>query len=364
MLWKKWHKAGILTAAAVMLSGITAAPHAYALSLDNLGIAVLGVAAQYSQLNATVNYCDDKGRDQYFDQMKNQYGVDDDSAKNDILDDVMTRLSASIAQSDPSINKKPYHYFVNPDKTFNAFCSLGHNLSVNSGLFDLLNNNETEIAFVVGHEMGHGQKEHVKNGIKKSLPISLIASVWGSQAGSTLEVIGIDVLAKQADANVVTKPQEWQADNLGYDYAVGAGFNPGGGAALWQRCIEKMGENRSNFVGEIFSPSDHPKETDRRDNFSKKITQYSNNHVTVENGIVKINGKEFLHAATTDTMSGAERAYLIGGAIAAVYHNNSAVPQAYAAANGYIYMGDQDIFLPVSDDGSTQSLVDRLNMIK
>lgn len=353
----------ILAVMAALLCSNFAMPKAQAINYLNLGGAILGVGVQYAQLDATVNYCDDKGRHEYFDNMKQQYGVDEDPVKNAILADVMTRLSNSIAQTDPSIKEKPYNYFVNKQKTFNAFCSLGHNMSVNSGLFDVLNNNEDEIAFVVGHEMGHGQEEHPKKGIKKSLPISVIASVWGSQAGSSLEVVGINVLAKQADANIVTKPQEWQADNLAFGYAVGAGYNPGAGAAVWQRFIEKMGENRSNFVGEIFSPSDHPKESDRRENYSEKITEYSNKHVVVADGKIKINGKDFMTTADSGAMSGKERAYLIAGRIAAVYHNNKVAPAAYVS-NGYVYMGQQDICQPVAGDNDAETLAQRLNMIK
>ncbi|WP_196594539.1 M48 family metallopeptidase [Pectinatus sottacetonis] len=349
----------------VLLVNITFVfPHAYAFNLVNLGGALIGITAQYAELNKSIDYCDNKGRNEYFAKMKKQYGVDTDPVKNEILKNIVTRLSAAIAQNDPSINEKPYNYFVNKDKNFNAFCSLGHNLSVNSGLFDLLKNNEDEIAFVVGHEMGHGQENHIKKGIKKSLPINIIASVWGSQAGSTLEVMGIDVLVKQADASIVTKPQEWQADNLGFTYAVGAGYNPGAGAAVWQRFIEKMGQYRSNFVGEIFSPSDHPSEIDRRDNYANKLTKYSNGHMTVKNGIIKINGKLFMQAASRQIMSGRERAYLIAGAVAAVYHNNKNIPDAYVGSNGYIYMGDQDICIPIAGEESAQTLVDRINMIK
>lgn len=366
MQWKKSKKKILFAAAALTFSfNLASAPSASALSLGNLGEAVLGTAAQYASLTKSVNYADgNEGRGQFFAHMKSQYGVDDDATKNAILSDVMTRLSDSIALTDPTIKEKPYNYFVNPDKSFNAFCSLGHNLSVNSGLFDLLNNNEDEIAFVVGHEMAHGQNNHVKKSIQKSMPISLIASVWGSQAGSSLEIVGINVLAKQADAGMVTKPQEWQADNIGFDYAVNASFNPGAGAAVWQRFIEKMGKDRSNFVGEIFSPNDHPKEQDRRDNYSKKLTEYSNNHVKVADGKITVNDKEFMQAAASDTMSAAERAYLIGGKIAAVYHNNTKIPAAYVADNGYLYMGQQDICLPISGEDSAQALADKMNIIK
>jgi predicted Zn-dependent protease len=236
-------------------------------------------------------------------------------------------------------------------------------MSVNSGLFDLLNFNENEIAFVVAHEMGHGQKDHPAKGIKKAMPLSVIASVWGSQSGSVLETVGINVLANYSSANYVTKPQEWEADNLAFDYAADAGYNPGAGAALWQRVVEQMGKSSSNFVGEIFSPSDHPKNEERRENYSKKLTAYSNKHITVSDGVIKVNNKEFMTAGATDATSSAERAFLIAGNLSAVYHNNKTAPNAYVEG-GMVKMGNQPILVPNENEPDAQTLADKLNSIK
>lgn len=59
-------------------------------------------------------------------------------------------------------------------------------------------------------------------------------------------------------AKGITKKQEQSADDIAFDYTVKAGYNIGAGAATWQRFIDKMGESKKNFVGELFSPSDHP----------------------------------------------------------------------------------------------------------
>ncbi len=325
--------------------------------------AVVQTTAQYNALKKQITYCNNEGRDEYFAKIKENDGIDEDPYKNEMLDRIMSNLSASIAKIDPSIKEKPYNHFVNPQKTFNAYCTLGHNMSVNSGLFDLLNFNENEIAFVVAHEMGHGQKDHPAKGIQKSIPVNVIASVWGSQSGGLMETVGINVLAKQASANYVTKPQEWEADHLAFDYAVNAGYNPGAGAALWQRVIEQMGHSSSNFVGEIFSPSDHPKHEERMENYSEKLTEYSKKHVVAASGVVKVNGKQFMTAGATDTMSSAERAYLIAGNLAAVYHNNKKAPAAYIE-NGMVKMGNQPILVPNSNEPDAQTLVDKLNSIK
>lgn len=79
----------------------------------------------------------------------------------------MNRLTYVISLDDPSINDKPYNYFVNNDETYNAFCTVGHNLTVNTGMFKLLNNNQDELAIVVAHELAHGQEEHVQSSAKK-----------------------------------------------------------------------------------------------------------------------------------------------------------------------------------------------------
>lgn len=361
---KLFSKSLITAFTAVIVSSSFIQPQsAEAFDIGAAAGAIIKTSAQHDALNKQIKYYDNEGRHEYFAAIKEKDGVDTDSYKNEMLDRIMAKLSASIAVTDPSIKEKPYNHFVNPQKTFNAYCTLGHNMSVNAGLFDLLAYNENEIAFVVGHEMGHGQKDHPVKGIKKSIPLDVIASIWGSQSGSGLETIGINVLTNYTAANYVTKPQEWEADNLAFDYAVNAGYNPGAGAALWQRVIEKMGESSTNFVGEIFSPSDHPENEDRRKNYSDKLTAYSNKHVTVDNGIIKLNNKVFMTAGAAGDTSSSERAYLIAGNLAAVYHNNKTAPAAYIE-NGMVKMGNQPILIPNNNEPTAQVLVNTLNNIK
>jgi len=324
---------------------------------------LVGAGVQYVQLNKEIKYYNNDGRDEYFQQLKEQYGVNEDSYLNERLSGIMTNLSASIAAKDPSISSKPYNYFVNTDKTFNAFCSLGHNMSVNTGLFDLLSNTD-EIAVVIAHEMGHGQKDHPAKSFQKSMPYELIAKIYAASQNNSGSNMAAGVFANYATATQVTKPQEWEADNLAFDYITGAGYNPGACAAVWQRVIEKQGESSTNFVGEIFSPSDHPSNDDRRANYSKKLTEYSNAVVTVKDGVVKVHDKVFITAGDCEGLSGKERAYLIAGNLAAVYHNNKTAPAAYADDNGTVYLGEQAILTAQASDPPAADLVGQLNQIK
>ena len=290
--------------------------------------ALIGTGIQIAAVEQQLGYLDKDGRHELNDSMRQQYGVNDDPELNERLDTIMQYLTAGIGSVDPSIYDKPYNYFINNDTSFNAFCSLGHNISVNTGLFNLVNNDD-EIAVVIAHEMAHGQKNHVVKGFHKTIPVALGSAVLAESTGGIGGAVLATVLNNQITAKSITKPQEWEADNLAFDYLNNTPYNPGACAAIWQRVMEKMNSSDSqNFVGEIFSPSDHPTNIQRRDNYSKKLTELSDNHVTVADGIISINGKTFLSCANNpdSDMSAAERSYLIAGNLAKLYKGTSPKP--------------------------------------
>lgn len=322
-------------------------------------------AVQYQQLQKQLNYLDTDGRHEYFNKMKNELGENENYYYNNILDDIMNRLTYVISLEDPSIKEKPYNYFINDSEEYNAFCTVGHNLTVNTGMFKLLNNNQDELAVVVGHELAHGQERHVQSSAKKSFTVHLLANLYASQNPDVLSIIGTQVIANNAVAKGITKKQEQKADNLAFDYTVSAGYNIGAGAATWQRFIDKMGVSKTNFIGELFSPSDHPSHESRRDNYSKKLTKYSNNNVTVDadTGTISIKKNTFITPVPANDMSVQERAYFIAGNLAAVYHNNpKSVPEAYVSGNT-IYMGKQAIMVAEYGENATD-IVNQLNSIK
>lgn len=312
-----------------------------AIDLGTIGT-IINAGAQYAYLNQQLSYLDNEGRDEYMQQVKEKYGVNTDPTANAIVNRVMTNLSASVAHIDPSIKDKPYHYFVNNDTSFNAFCTLGHNMSVNIGLFKPLNYNENEIAFVLAHEMGHGQKGHPVEGVKKSMPIQLLASLYGAKSSSAQ--VGAAIVSQIGTANLVTKPMEKQADELAFTYAVGAGYNPGAGAALWQRMLDQGDGIKTSGVTELFN--DHPTNISRRDTYSEKVTAWSNGIVAVneDTGMITIRGKDWYQPEDMASMSGRERAYLIAGNLSAVYHQSKQpTASVYVNSNNILCVGNQPI---------------------
>ena len=306
------------------------------------GLAMFQVGAEYAYLNKQVSYLDNKGRDEYMGQIKDKYGVNTDPTANAMLARIMTRLSDAVALTDDSIVKKPYNYFVNNDKSFNAFCTLGHNMSVNIGAFDKLNYNEDELAFVIAHEMGHGQKNHPAAGVKRALPLSILGALYASQNRNSASSVGAALVTTIGTAKWVTKPMESQADKLAFDYAVAAGYNVGAGAALWQHILEQNGSKSSGFA-ELFN--DHPTSVSRRDNYNKKITEWSKNQVNVnkETGLITVAGKPFYTPAKTTIMSPQEQAFLIAGNLSAVFHGGGQHDTVWTNSENVLLVGEQPV---------------------
>ena len=306
------------------------------------GLAMFQVGAEYAYLNKQVSYLDNKGRDEYMGQIKNKYGVNTDPTANAMLARIMTRLSDAVALTDDSIVKKPYNYFVNNDKSFNAFCTLGHNMSVNIGAFTKLNYNEDELAFVIAHEMGHGQKNHPAAGVKRALPLSILGALYASQNRNSASSVGAALVTTIGTAKWVTKPMESQADKLAFDYAVAAGYNVGAGAALWQHILEQNGSKSSGFA-ELFN--DHPTSVSRRDNYNKKITEWSKNQVNVnkETGLITVAGKPFYTPAKTTNMSPQEQAFLIAGNLSAVFHDGGHHDAVWTNSENTLLVGEQPV---------------------
>ena len=367
-LRKSMHKAALAaTLCAALISGTTSiapATPAYAWDTASAIGALISVGAQYAYAEKQLSYLNGDGRFQYMNQVKQQVGVDQAPEANAMLRDVMTRLSASIAQTDPSIKQKPYNYFVNKQKSFNAFCTLGHNLSVNIGLFEDLNYNEDEIAFVVAHELGHGEKNHPAAGVRKALPLELLSALYASQNPNSASILGATVASRIGTAKMVTKPMESEADKLAFGYAVGAGYNPGAGAAVWQRVIEKVNPNggKSSFISDLFN--DHPGNIARRDKYNDTMYEFSNKkvHVDPDTGMILIKGKNFYTPKAADGMTAKERSYLIAGNLSAVFHNRMSERNVWTDGNNILMVGPQPIMVmaSVAEPAAVQDNLQRL----
>ncbi|WP_294151530.1 M48 family metallopeptidase [uncultured Selenomonas sp.] len=292
------------------------------------------------------------GRSELLAELQQKDGVNDDWELNRRVETIMTNLTAAIGSIDPTIYEKPYQYFINTRDGFNAFCTLGHIMSINQGIFENLDD-DSEIAVVLGHEMGHGQSNHPVDAARQALSVKSIVQ----SSGGSLDTLLAAALVK----NQYTKPMEWAADNLAFAYITHSYYNPGATAAVWQRVIDQYGENSSPFLAAL---SNHPASKDRRDNYERKIESYANGHVSVTtDGVVMVDTQPFCIPAAANGMSSHERAYLVEGNLAAAFHSGHNCSAAYADGST-VMLGAQPIMTCVSGDEDAWTLADRLNQIK
>ena len=367
MSWKK----KFLSVAAAVTTGLSLifsnpAP-VQASSADLIGAAIkIGMesAALNSKINANIKHFNEseEGRQELYSTFREKYGVCEDSEYNAKLNRIMANLTEGASAVDPTVKNKPYLYFISNAESVNAACSMGRVMMVNVGTFKKITN-EDELAAIVGHEMGHGQKDHVAKGNKKVLQKQVIASLANTAVGGGALTSLIAQAALNQSVAHGSKKFESEADALSLDYMLHTNYNPGACAAVMQKFVEMEGNSKRSSLDNFFNPSDHPDSDKRRDTYAKKLYEYSGNHVSAKDGIITVNKKTLIKVAPSDTMSSAERSYFVLGNLAVAYHRGQNKHSA-TVENGTVMLGNQPIITPLEGDESAQVIADRLNEIK
>ncbi len=312
-------------------------------------------AAAVTLVTAYYNNVNDKGQKDSLATTQKQTGVYHDEEANQRIQSIENQLK------NPGLIKNKYEIYANPKKDFNAFCTLGNVITINKGALDTLD--DDELALVMSHEIGHGEKKHVVTGITKGVSLGLAVDLFLSNNQNNTSYILSGIGANYINNEMFTMGQEWEADNLGFTYATAAGFNPGGAAASMVKMRSMYGELHHEGLVEVINPNNHPKTSDRVNNFSAKLTAYSNQHVRVKNDkTVMIDNKEIITPVKTNRYLAEERAYLIAGNLAKVYHNNL-IDTATIGDDGAVYIGNQKISTLTENDISPEELANRINEV-
>ena len=153
--WKRKMAAAAL--AAVCATGAFAAPlEVEAASVTEKILygtaAMLFVSNYYSRM-------DDHNQLQLLDECQKETGVYEDPAADARVQDVYQRIR------DTGTLKRDYKIYVSPQEDINAFMSLGGVMCVNKGTLDTMD--DDELAYIMAHEVSHGELRHNVDGVKK-----------------------------------------------------------------------------------------------------------------------------------------------------------------------------------------------------
>lgn len=290
-------------------------------------LGMFSASTAYSQIDDT-----QEGQDEMLRRAKADTGVYDNWNYQHRLDTIVNRLTTN-----PKV-KRQYAVYVNPSEELNAFMGLGRVMSVNKGTMDVFD--DDSLAYVVAHELSHGEHKDSIHGLKKNIVLSTALSAATANAGDIGAILA-NVSGSYISNQVFTMSQEKNADKLGFELLADAGYNVGGAATSMAIMKEKYGDLYTDGPMQAINPNNHPKTTDRINDNIKRMYDFSNKHVNVKEATVLINNKPVYEGVEMGSYTGPMRAYLVAGKLARLYHDNQ---MSLARAEGNtVYIGSTRI---------------------
>jgi len=127
------------------------------------------------------------------------------------------------------------------------------------GIFEALDYNEDQLAWVAAHEATHVARRHATRRIEKSLGYELLVQlIFGKDtAGKVAGLVSGLMLQDYGRDN------EFEADRIGLDYAHAAGYDPTAALGVLETFAELHGNEDPNDFEILFMT--HPGNTDRAD---------------------------------------------------------------------------------------------------
>jgi len=164
-----------------------------------------------------------------------------------------------------------YRYRVLNSSVPNAFALPGGYIVINRGLLVHLSS-EAELAAVLGHETGHVTARHSLAGYQRAMAANLLLAGVSVAAGGRAGVMQLSGVTASLVENGFSRDQEREADWIGIDYMVKAGYNPEGAIKLQEYFYEQLeGKKNPDFVQGLFRT--HPFSKERLDNARALIAQ-------------------------------------------------------------------------------------------
>lgn len=131
-----------------------------------------------------------------------------------------------------------------PD-TVNAWCMAGGRMAVYSGLVSKLDITDDELAHVMGHEISHAIANHSAEQMSYAIMQGLAVAAIGYETQDQGTALVADMLATVALGLPNSRMAEYEADEIGMDLVIAAGYDPHAGVSLWKKMLASQGSSGS-----------------------------------------------------------------------------------------------------------------------
>src|SRR5262245_3784252 len=236
----------------------------------------------------------------------------DESYNDRFLQDYVNELGQSLVPKETPPDLL-FSFRVINDRVPNAFAMPDGRIYVSAGLL-VFAQNEAQLAFVLGHEIGHVIEGHYVEAVKASrsfkntvLP-GLIGGLAGAAVGGlangkdgaakgALIGIGAGAIYSIVTMNQYNRKQEDEADRMGVTLALNRGFDPKEAVGLYQKLIDTYGEEDrlKNFLW-----AQHSRNIDRMKNVNALLdTQLATMYNSARSGgrLTVGSGEMYLYAS-------------------------------------------------------------------
>lgn len=190
------------------------------------------------------------------------------------IEDLIYRISET-----SEVRDRRYEFVVIDDNSINAFAAPGGIIGINKGMF-LKTDFESEFASVMCHELAHLSQRHFARSQSQLTALGNALLILGSVAvaaasGSAEGIYLGPALIQQISINY-TRNNEKEADRIGFNNLVKAGFDPKGMSSMFQKLQKSRGVNDEEYSYLMSHPLPKERITDAklRENLIEKKEKY------------------------------------------------------------------------------------------
>ncbi len=196
------------------------------------------------------------------DQENSPHQISSDYGR--VQDHELSQYISSVGQDIAHVSHRPdmpYSFNTLNAPYINAYAFPGGTIGVSRGILLELED-ESELASLIGHEVGHVSARHTAQRMTRGLLAAAVFTGAAVAAGPEWEdmVVGLGGIGAGALLASYSRNQEREADELGLEYMAGADYNPQGFVGLMEM-LKNMSDRERSFMATLFAT--HPMSTER-----------------------------------------------------------------------------------------------------
>ncbi|MES2694357.1 MAG: M48 family metallopeptidase [Verrucomicrobiota bacterium] len=205
---------------------------------------------------------------QSFQDIRSKEKVSTDPAANARIQRIGQRIAQAVGDALPNAK---WEFVVFESDDLNAFALPGGKVGVYTGLIKLAEN-DSELAIVMGHEIGHVIARHGAERMSEAMVISGVGALGAAVVENKADDPQTKQLFELAYGGLTTvgrvlphsRANETEADGMGAMYAAKAGYDPRASITFWQKMLKQKQAAGAGAGGKIEAlMSTHPADEKR-----------------------------------------------------------------------------------------------------